>query len=111
MDPYVLTLAFVGAAILGAALLPMLLAGRPLSFPVVYVALGMAVFALPLRLPSIDPLAEGDVVERMTELAVIGFPGGRATLLETAPGVTVRQVREATQADLAVSEHVSTMAL
>ena len=71
MDPYVLTLAFVGAAILGAALLPMLLAGRPLSFPVVYVALGMAVFALPLRLPSIDPLAEGDVVERMTDLAVI----------------------------------------
>jgi sodium/hydrogen antiporter len=71
VDPYVLTLAFVGAAILGAALLPMVLAGRPLSFPVVYVALGMAVFALPLRLPSIDPLAEGDVVERMTELAVI----------------------------------------
>jgi len=71
VDPYVLTLAFVGAAILGAAVLPMLLAGRPLSFPIIYVALGMAVFALPLRLPTADPLAEGDVVERMTELAVI----------------------------------------
>ena len=71
MDPYILTLAFVGAAILGAAVLPLLLAGRPLSFPIVYVALGMAVFALPLRLPTADPLAEGDVVERMTELAVI----------------------------------------
>ena len=71
MDPYVLTLAFVGAAILGAAVLPMLLAGRPLSFPIIYVALGMAVFALPLRLPSADPLAEGDLVERMTELVVI----------------------------------------
>src|SRR5512145_1089219 len=47
----------------------------------------------------------------VTDLAVIGFPGGRATLLETAPGVTVAQVREATEADLAVSEHVSTMAL
>ena len=34
-----------------------------------------------------------------------------ATLLETAPGVTVSQVREATEADLAVSERVSTMAL
>jgi NhaP-type Na+/H+ or K+/H+ antiporter len=71
VDPYILTLAFVGAAILGAAVLPLLLAGRPLSFPIVYVALGMAVFALPLRLPTADPLAEGDVVERMTELAVI----------------------------------------
>jgi NhaP-type Na+/H+ or K+/H+ antiporter len=71
VDPYVLTLAFVGAAVLGAAVLPMLLAGRPLSFPIVYVGLGMAVFALPLRIPVADPLAEGDVVERMTELAVI----------------------------------------
>jgi acetate CoA/acetoacetate CoA-transferase beta subunit len=47
----------------------------------------------------------------VTELAVIAFPGGRATLLETAPGVTIGQVREATQADLAVSEHVCTMVL
>jgi acetate CoA/acetoacetate CoA-transferase beta subunit len=47
----------------------------------------------------------------VTELAVIGFPGGRATLLETAPGVTVAQVREATEAELAVSERVSTMEL
>lgn len=71
MDPYVLTLAFVGAAILGAAVLPVLLAGRAMSFPMIYVALGMAVFALPLRLPVVDPLAEGDAVERLTELAVI----------------------------------------
>jgi NhaP-type Na+/H+ or K+/H+ antiporter len=71
VDPYVLTLAFVGAAILGAAVLPVLLAGRAMSFPMIYVALGMAVFGLPLRLPVVDPLAEGDVVERLTELAVI----------------------------------------
>jgi acetate CoA/acetoacetate CoA-transferase beta subunit len=47
----------------------------------------------------------------VTELAVIGFPGGRATLFQTAPGVTVEQVREATEAELAVSERVSTMVL
>jgi len=47
----------------------------------------------------------------VTELAVIAFPGGRATLLETAPGVTVDQVREATQAELALSERVCTMVL
>ena len=59
-----------------------------------------------LPLTSVRPV---DLV--VTELAVIGFPGGRATLLETAPGVTVGQVREATQAELAVSEHVCTMVL
>jgi acetate CoA/acetoacetate CoA-transferase beta subunit len=47
----------------------------------------------------------------VTELAVIGFPGGRATLLETAPGVTVGQVHEATEAELALPERVCTMAL
>ena len=59
-----------------------------------------------LPLTSVRPV---DLV--VTELAVIGFPGGRATLLETAPGVTVEQVREATEAELAVPERVSTMAL
>jgi acetate CoA/acetoacetate CoA-transferase beta subunit len=47
----------------------------------------------------------------VTELAVIGFAGGRATLLETAPGVTVEQVCEATEAELVISERICTMAL
>jgi acetate CoA/acetoacetate CoA-transferase beta subunit len=59
-----------------------------------------------LPLTSVRPV---DLV--VTELAVIGFPGGRATLLETAPGVTVGQVREATEAELVISEHLSIMAL
>ena len=59
-----------------------------------------------LPLTSVRPV---DLV--VTELAVIGFPDGRATLLETAPGVTVGQVLEATEAELAVSERVSTMVL
>jgi acetate CoA/acetoacetate CoA-transferase beta subunit len=59
-----------------------------------------------LPLTSVRPV---DLV--VTDLAVIGFPDGRATLLETAPGVTVRQVLEATEAELAVSESVPTMAI
>ena len=59
-----------------------------------------------LPLTSVRPV---DLV--VTELAVIAFPGGRATLLETAPGVTVDQVHEATEAELAVSERVCSMAL
>ena len=58
-----------------------------------------------LPLTAIRPV---DLV--VTELAVIGFPGGRATLMETAPGVSVKQVLEATEAKLAVPERVPTMA-
>jgi acetate CoA/acetoacetate CoA-transferase beta subunit len=45
----------------------------------------------------------------VTELAVIAFPDGRATLLETAPGVTSSQVVAATQAELAVPGHIPEM--
>lgn len=47
----------------------------------------------------------------VTELAVIGFPDGEATLLETAPGVSVDQVVAATEAVLAIPDHVREMAL
>jgi acetate CoA/acetoacetate CoA-transferase beta subunit len=62
--------------------------------------------ACDLPLTSIRPV---DLV--VSELAVIAFPGGRATLLETAPGVTVEQVRAATEATLAVSDNVAEMRL
>ena len=39
----------------------------------------------------------------VTELAVIGFPGGRMTLLETQDGVSVEEVVAATQAELAIA--------
>src|SRR5215212_8439660 len=38
----------------------------------------------------------------VTELAVIAFPGGRATLLETGPGISVDQVVAATDAELTI---------
>jgi acetate CoA/acetoacetate CoA-transferase beta subunit len=47
----------------------------------------------------------------VTEMAVIAFPGRRATLEETAPGVTVDQVVAATEAELAVSPQVREMQL
>ena len=60
---------------------------------------------------SLPLTSERSVDLVVTELAVIGFPGGRATLMETAPGVDVKQVLEATEAELAVPERVPTMAL
>src|SRR3954468_6932894 len=47
----------------------------------------------------------------VTELAVIAFPKGRATLVEVAEGVTVEQVLAATEAELIVPEQVPSMAL
>ena len=47
----------------------------------------------------------------VTELAVIAFPDGRATLMETAPGVSVAQVVAATEAELVVPDRVPEMAL
>jgi acetate CoA/acetoacetate CoA-transferase beta subunit len=47
----------------------------------------------------------------VTELAAIAFPDGQATLLETAPGVTVQQVLDATEAELAVPATVPEMDL
>ncbi len=47
----------------------------------------------------------------VTELAVIGFQNGRGTLLETAPGVSRRQVIEATDAELSAPEEVPEMRL
>jgi acetate CoA/acetoacetate CoA-transferase beta subunit len=57
-----------------------------------------------LPLTSIRPV---DLV--VTELAVIGFPGGRATLLETGPGVSVAQVVAATEAELTIPATVGEM--
>jgi acetate CoA/acetoacetate CoA-transferase beta subunit len=57
-----------------------------------------------LPLTSIRPV---DLV--VTELAVIGFPHGRATLLETAPGVRAAEVVAATAAELLVSDDVRPM--
>jgi acetate CoA/acetoacetate CoA-transferase beta subunit len=59
-----------------------------------------------LPLTSIRPV---DLV--VTELAVIAFPGGRATLVETAPGVTVNEVLAKTEASLCVPDRVPNMTL
>ena len=58
--------------------------------------------ALPLT--SVRPV---DLV--VTEMAVIGFPDGHATLLETGPGVSVEQVVAATEAKLVLPDDIPSM--
>ncbi|MGO8924593.1 MAG: 3-oxoacid CoA-transferase subunit B [Xanthobacteraceae bacterium] len=58
------------------------------------------------------PLTSARAVDLVvSELAVIEFTGGRATLRERAPGVSVEQVIAATEAQLAISDQVPEMRL
>src|SRR5215467_1310772 len=45
----------------------------------------------------------------VTDMAVLGFHGGKITLLETAPGVSVAKVLTATEAELAIPGKVPEM--
>ena len=58
------------------------------------------------------PLTSLRVVDLVvTDIAVIGFPGGRATLMETAPGVSVADVIANTEAELVVRDRVPEMTI
>jgi acetate CoA/acetoacetate CoA-transferase beta subunit len=59
-----------------------------------------------LPLTSVRPI---DLL--VTELAVIAFPNGRATLMETGPGVMVEQVVSATEAELVLPDKIPEMQL
>jgi acetate CoA/acetoacetate CoA-transferase beta subunit len=45
----------------------------------------------------------------VTDMAVIAFPNGNATLLETAPGVSVGEVVAVTDAELVIPDTVPEM--
>ncbi|MFF9488920.1 cation:proton antiporter [Streptomyces sp. NPDC014676] len=66
---YLFTL--LGAGALGAAVLPRLVARRPLSLPLVFLVCGVALQWLPLPMPEIDPVADRTWVEHVTEICVI----------------------------------------
>ena len=58
------------------------------------------------------PLTSVRVVDLLvTEMAVIAFPNGQATLMETAPGISVEQVLAATEAELLISPDIKSMRL
>ena len=58
------------------------------------------------------PLTSARPVDMVvTDLAVIAFVDGRATLIETAPSVTVADVVKATEAELVIPENVPEMTL
>lgn len=70
-DAYEAGLAVAGLAALIAAWVPAYTSRRPLSLPIVLVAIGAMFFLLPIGLKSPDPTMELDLTERATELVVV----------------------------------------
>ena len=85
-DAYKLLLALIGLALIGATWLPHLLKRHPLTFPIIYVVLGVVLYALPLRLPDPDPIEYGLVTERLTELVVLVALVGAGLRIDTPFG-------------------------
>jgi NhaP-type Na+/H+ or K+/H+ antiporter len=71
IDRYEVMLAVVGLAALIAAWVPAYIARRPLSLPVVLVAIGALIFLTPLDLLDPDPRDHLEITERFTEFGVI----------------------------------------
>jgi NhaP-type Na+/H+ or K+/H+ antiporter len=71
VDTYIVILTLMGLAFLGAAWLPRLVDDAPLSFPFLYVLLGVILFTLPLNSILPNPLESSVFTERFTELIVI----------------------------------------
>jgi NhaP-type Na+/H+ or K+/H+ antiporter len=86
LDPTGLAYAAAGVAALLAALLPRLLDRRPLSLPIVFVALGAAAFALVDALPSPDPMAHETATVHLTELVVLVSLMGAGLALDRPVG-------------------------
>jgi NhaP-type Na+/H+ or K+/H+ antiporter len=70
-NTYEVALTIGGFAALLAAWIPAYTSRRPLSLPIVLVAVGALLFLVPLGLPALDPTEHLDVTERATELVVI----------------------------------------
>ena len=68
---YNLAIILLGIAILGVTWLPNILANKPLSYPIIYVVLGFALYQLPLNLPNPLPYLNSSFVVRLTEFCVI----------------------------------------
>ena len=68
---YDVVLLVLAVVTLGAVVVPRALSDRVLSFPLVFVAFGLVVFALPLGLEPTHPLDEPELTEHLSELGVI----------------------------------------
>ena len=78
----------VGVAALLAGVLPRLVAGRPLSLPIVFLLMGAAIGALPVLSFEADPQQHVTFLEHLTEVTVIVALMGAGLGLDRPPGRT-----------------------
>ncbi|MEV1290234.1 cation:proton antiporter [Micromonospora sp. NPDC049679] len=70
-DPADLAYALIGLGAVLAGVLPRVMERRPFSMPIVFLGIGMIVFALPTGLPGPDPLAHPTLATHLTAVVVI----------------------------------------
>lgn len=87
MEPYIIVITMIGFASIGAAIMPRLVANKPLSFPIIYVAIGVIVFLLPLGIGFPDSLEHIALTERLTEFVVIVSLMGAGLKLDRSPSL------------------------
>lgn len=87
LQSYDLLLGAAGLALLAVAVLPRLLHDKPLSVPIIMVALGVGLFSLPVGLDLPDPIAQDALTERLTELGVIASLMVAGLTLGRPPGL------------------------
>ena len=87
MDTYVVWLLLLGFAWFGAAWLPHVIRGAPISLPIVYVLVGGIVFSLPIGLQPPDPERDNELTLRLSELLVIVSLTGVGLKLDRPLGI------------------------
>ncbi|HUD97043.1 MAG TPA: cation:proton antiporter [Woeseiaceae bacterium] len=85
MDPYKLALLLFGLVLLAAAWMPHLLKRQKITFPMAFVAAGIALYVVPLPLPlaAADPLRYSTITEYLAELAVLVALVGAGLRIDT----------------------------
>jgi sodium/hydrogen antiporter len=71
MDNYLVLMLIIGVGPLGMAWMPSLTEKIKISYSIIYVAIGAALYSLMNTLPSPDPLSQSPYVVRITEMVVI----------------------------------------
>ncbi|GHA63534.1 cation:proton antiporter [Pontibacter akesuensis] len=71
MDDYIVAMTVIGLAALSMTWVPKIMERTFISYPIVFLLLGMLIYALPLGLPTPDPIWQENYVVHLTELSVI----------------------------------------
>jgi NhaP-type Na+/H+ or K+/H+ antiporter len=86
IEAHELALFVLGLAAFGVVGLPHVLSRQPLSYPVVFVGVGVLLFSFPLGLIQPDPIEFAETTETLTEIGVITALMGAGLAINRVPG-------------------------